>query len=142
MAPTRYPITDVIIETPRYGGVGGGVDDGVSGEHDILGHGWAEIENSAITIAVHPRGALGMLEPKEKRTYPLADIASWRAAGESITFGVGKLGLFATNGAEAPVHNCQMKCGDADAAHELTAEARAAGLRSGGGHQQPFHSGI
>lgn len=61
-----------------------------SGEHDIIGHGWVEIENNTITVAVHPRGAGGMLEPKEKRTYPLTDITSWRASGCSITYGSGR----------------------------------------------------
>jgi hypothetical protein len=140
MTATRYPVTHVIIETPRYGGVGGTVAGGTSEEHDILGHGYAVIDDSAITVSVHPRGIASVLEPKEKRTYPLADITAWHAAGASITFGVGKLGLFATNGAEAPVHNCEMKCEDADAAQQLTAEARAAGLRTGSG--QSFHSGI
>jgi hypothetical protein len=140
MAQNRYPVTDVIIETPRYGGVGGSVGGGPGGEHDIIGHGWVEIHDGSISVAVHPRGAVGMLEPKEKRTYPLADITAWHASGESISFGVGKLGLFATNGAEAPVHSCEMKCKDGNAAQQLTAEARVAGLRTGGG--QPFHSGI
>jgi hypothetical protein len=136
MTPTRYAITDVIIETPRYGGAGALS----SGEHDILGKGWAEIDGAAITVAVHSRGVVGMLEPKEKRTYLLADISSWRANGSSITFGVSRLGLFASNGAEAPVHICEMKCENAEAAQQLTVEARAAGLATGGA--QPFHSGI
>ena len=140
MTATRYPVTDVIIETPRYGGVGGTVGGGASGEHDILGHGYAVIDDDAITVSVHPRGIASVLEPNEKRTYPLTDITAWHASGASITFGVGKLGLFATNGAEAPVHNCEMKCEDANAAQQLTAEARAAGLKTGGG--QSFHSGI
>jgi hypothetical protein len=140
MAPTRYLVTDIIIETPSYGGAGGrgGASSGV--EHDIIGHGWAEIDNGSITIAVHPRGAFGLLEPKEKRTYALADITAWRATGESVTFGVGRIGLFATNGAEAPVHNCSMKCEDGNTAQQLTAQARDAGLAGGGG--RPFHSGI
>jgi hypothetical protein len=116
------------------------VSGGVSGEHDILGHGWVEIEGNAITVSVHPRGVAGMLQPQVKRTYPLADITSWGATGASITFGVGKLGLFATDGAEAPVHICEMKCEDANAAHQLTEEARSAGLNKGSG--QSFHSGI
>jgi hypothetical protein len=99
-----------------------------------------EIDGNAITVSVHPRGVVGMLEPKEKRTYQLADITSWGATGASITFGVGKLGLFATDGAEAPVHICEMKCEDANAARQLTAEARAAGLNTGSA--QSFHSGI
>jgi hypothetical protein len=136
MTATRYPVTNVIIETPRYAGVGGSVAGGASGEHDILGHGHVAIDDNAI----HPRGIASVLEPKEKRTYPLADITVWHAAGASITFGVGHLGLFATDGAEAPVHNCEMKCEDANAAQQLTAEARAAGLKTGGG--QSFHSGI
>ncbi len=140
MTATRYPVTDVIIETTRYGGVGGRVADGVSEEHDILGHGWVEIENRAVTVSVRPRGIAGVLEPREKRTDPLAEITAWRAAGASINFGVGKIGLFATNGAEAPVHNCEMKCEDADAARRLTEEARAAGLNMGSG--RTFHSGI
>ncbi len=140
MTATRYPVTDVIIETPRYGGVGGSLAGRVSGEHDILGHGWVEIEGNAITVSVHPRGVVGMLEPKEKRTYQLADITSWGATGASVTFGVKKLGLFATDGAEAPVHICEMKCEDANAAQQLTAEARSAGLKTGRG--QSFHSGI
>jgi hypothetical protein len=140
MTSTPYPVTDVIIETPRYGGVGGTVADEASGEHDLLGHGHAVIDGNAITVSVHPRGIASVLLPKEKRTYQLADITAWHTAGASITFGVGKLGLFATNGAEAPVHNCEMKCEDADAAQQLTAEARAAGLKTGEG--QSFHSGI
>ena len=136
MTPTRYAVTDVVMESPRYGGAGAMS----SGEHDILGHGWAEIDGSAITVAVHPRGVVGALEPKEKRTYPLADISSWGASGSSITLGVSKLGLFASNGAEAPVHICEMKCENAEAAQRLTTEARAAGLTTRGG--QPFHSGI
>jgi hypothetical protein len=140
MAATRYPVTDVIIETPRYGGVGGSVAGGTRGEHDILGHGYLQIGDNSITVSVHPRGIASVLEPKEKRTYPLADITAWHASGASISFGVGKLGLFATDGAEAPIHNCQMKCEDANAAQQLTAEARAAGLKTGGG--QSFHSGI
>jgi hypothetical protein len=140
MTATRYPVTDVIIETPRYGGVGGAVAGGISGEHDILGHGYVEIGDNTITVSVHPRGIASVLEPKEKRTYPLADITSWGTAGASITFGVGKLGLFATDGAEAPIHNCEMKCENADAAQQLTAEARAAGLNTGSG--QSFHGGI
>jgi hypothetical protein len=141
MAATRYPVTDVIIETPRYGGTDSRVTGAsINDEHDIIGHGWAEIEDGSITVAVHPRGAVGMIEPKERRTYPLADITSWGTSGDSITFGVGKIGVSATNGAEAPIHLCQMACDDADAAQRLTEEARAAGLRSGGG--QPFHSGL
>jgi hypothetical protein len=136
MTPTRYAVTDVIIETPRYGAVGAMS----SGEHDIVGHGWAEIDGAAITVAVHSGGVMGALEPKEKRTYPLADITSWGASGSSITFGVNWLGLFASNGAEAPVHICQMKCETAEAARQLTTEARAAGLATGGA--PPFHSGI
>lgn len=140
MTATRYSVTDVIIETPRYGGAGGGVAEGANEEHDILGHGWVEIEGHAITLSVHPRGFARMLEPRETRTYPLADITAWRAAGASITFGVGKLGLFATDGAEAPVHNCEMKCEDDNAARRLTEDARAGGLNTGSG--QSFHSGI
>jgi hypothetical protein len=60
MVGTRYPITDITIETPRYSGGGRG------GEHDIIGHGWVEIHEHSIAIAVHLRGAVGMLEPKEK----------------------------------------------------------------------------
>jgi hypothetical protein len=137
---TRYSITHVIIETPRYGGTGGGVDWGAAEEHDIIGHGWVEIQSNAITIAVHPKGVIGMLEPKEKRTYRLAEITSWRTNGDSVTFGVGKLGLFATNGAEVAVHNCQVKCDDADAARRLTEEARSAGLSCE--YEPPMHSGI
>jgi hypothetical protein len=137
MSSTRYAVTNVIIETPRYGGASPMVSEG---EHDIIGHGWVEIEGAAITVAVHARGVVGMVGPKERRTYPLAEITSWRATGASITFGVSKLGLFATNGAEAPVHICEMHCADAEAAQQLTTVARAAGLTTGGG--QPFHSGI
>jgi hypothetical protein len=50
MTAIQYPITDVIIETPRYSGASG-VD---GGEHDISGHGWTEIDGSAIKVAVHP----------------------------------------------------------------------------------------
>jgi hypothetical protein len=92
VAATRYSITDVIIETPRYGGTARGVDWGATREHD----GWAEVQGNTVTIVVHPKGVVGMLEPKEKRTYPLAEISSWRTNGDSIIFGVGKLGLFAT----------------------------------------------
>lgn len=137
MRPTRYAVTDVIIETPRYGGASPMVS---GGEHDIIGHGWAEIDGAAITIGVHARGVVGLVGPKERRTYLLAEITSWRATGASITFSVSKLGLFATNGAEAPVHICELQCADAQAAQQLTTEARAAGLSTGGG--QPFHSGI
>jgi len=137
---TRYPVTDVIIETPRYGGLGGSITGDVSAEHDILGQGWVEIEDNAITVSVHPRGVARLLEPPVKRTYPLTDITSWGATGASLTFGVGKLGLFATDGAEAPVHICEMTCEDANAAHQLTAEARAGGLHTG--TTQSFHSGI
>jgi hypothetical protein len=137
---TRFAVSDVVIETPRYGGAGGGVTGGPGGEHDIIGHGWAYIEDSSITIAVHPHGVVGMLEPKEKRTYALADVVSWHATGESIGIGVGKLGLFATNGADAPIHICQMKCEDANAAAQLTKVAKAAGLLIG--REQHFHGGI
>jgi hypothetical protein len=113
---------------------------GGGGEHDIIGHGWAEIHDRSITIAVHLKGVTGMLEPKEKRTYALADITSWHTTGQSIGFGVGNLGLFATNGAEAPNHICEMKCADSAAARGLTAEARSAGLTVG--IDKPFHSGI
>jgi hypothetical protein len=143
MTEDRYPVTEVIIETPGYGGHGsmtGVVPRGTSGEHDILGHGWAEIQDNSITVSVHPRGIVGRLGPSEKRTYPLTEITSWGVAGASITFGVGKMGLIATNGAEAPIHNCQMKCEDAVAAQQLTEEARTAGLRTGS--SQSFHSGI
>jgi hypothetical protein len=140
VAATPYSVTDVIIETPRYGGTAGGVDWGATQEHDIIGHGWAEVQGNAITIVVHPKGVVGMLEPKERRTYPLAEITSWRTNGDSIIFGVGKLGLFATNGAEAAIHNCQVKCGDAAAARKLTEEARSAGLSCENG--PPMHSGI
>jgi hypothetical protein len=139
VAAVRYSITDVMIETPRYGGTGGGVGWGATQEHDIIGHGWAEVQDDTITIAVHPKGVVGMLEPGEKRTYRLAEITSWRTNGKSIAFGVGKLGLFATNGAEAAIHNCQMKCGDADSARRLTDEARSAGLSRDNGPQK--HSG-
>lgn len=64
MAPTRYSVTDVVIETPRYGGVGGSVTSGAGGEHDILGHGWVEIEDGTMTIAVHPRGWSACWNPK------------------------------------------------------------------------------
>jgi hypothetical protein len=138
MTATRYPITEVVIETPRYRGTPTGLSS--MGEHDIIGHGWAEIEGDSITIAVHPRGAVGMVEPKEKRTYRLADISSWRTTGSSIGFGVGAIGLFATNGAEASVHVCEMRCDDADAARQLSADAQAAGLSTGS--DKPFHSGI
>jgi hypothetical protein len=80
MPVKRYDVKNVVIETPLYGGHGGmsGVAArGVSGEQDILGHGWAEIEIDSITIAVKPRGMIATLEPKEKRTYVLADITSW-----------------------------------------------------------------
>src|ERR1039458_9505947 len=49
--------------TPRYGGVGGSVTGGVSQEHDIIGHGWVEIDNNAITVAVHPRVFAAPLNP-------------------------------------------------------------------------------
>jgi hypothetical protein len=95
------------------------------GEHDIMVNGWAEVDGGSITIAVHPQGAVDMLEPKEKRTYPLADVTGWHANGASVAFGVGRrLGLFATNGAEAPVHSCEMKCEVDNAAQQLTAGAR------------------
>jgi hypothetical protein len=137
MDPTRYAVTDVVIETPRYGGA-----EGVGGwEHDIIGHGWAEINGDAIVIAIHPRGVMAKLEPKEKRTYSLADITSWEAKGTSIGFGVGNLGVFATNGAESPNHICQMQCVDADAARKLTEEARAGGMQRGK-PPRPYHSGI
>jgi hypothetical protein len=61
-------------------------------------------------------------------------------SGDSIGFGVGKFGLFATNGAEAPVHLCEMKCENADAARSLTEDARSAGMAFGG--TELFHSGI
>jgi hypothetical protein len=138
MSARRYPITEVVIETPRYRGTPTGLSDG--GEHDIIGHGWAEIDGDSITIAVHPRGVAGLLEPKQKRTYLLADISSWHTTGNAVGFGVGKIGLFATNGAEAPIHVCEMKCDDADAARQLSADAMAAGLSTGSA--QPFHSGI
>ena len=140
MAATRYSVTDVIIETPRYGGTAGGVDWGATQEHDIIGHGWAEVQGNAITIVVHPKGVVGMLEPKEKRRYPLAEITSWRTNGDSIIFGVGKLGLFATNGAEAAIHNCQVKCDDAAAARKLTEAACTSVLACD--DVPPIHSGI
>ena len=63
MDVTRYAVTDVVIETPRYGGA-----EGVGGwEHDVIGHGLVEIDGDAIVIAIHPRGVMGRLEPKEKR---------------------------------------------------------------------------
>jgi hypothetical protein len=143
MPAKRYEVKDVVLESPLYGGQGGmtGVAArGVSGEDDILGHGWAAIEDNSITIAVQPRGVVAMLGPKEKRTYVLADIASWDVNGPSIAFGVGSQGLFATNGAEAPNHICQMECENADAARQLTEQARVVGLRTGSG--PAFHSGI
>jgi hypothetical protein len=57
MTADRYPVTEVIIETPRYGGHGGMtgvVPSSTSGEHDILGHGWADIQENSITVSVHP----------------------------------------------------------------------------------------
>jgi hypothetical protein len=138
MGATRYAIADLVVETPRYGGGGEGLGAGV--EHDLVGHGWVEIERDAITIHVHPRGVVGRLEPNEKRTYALRDISAWGTDGGAITFGVGRIGLFAANGAEAPVHSCQMKCDDAAAARRLTEEAVAAGLKTG--TDRPFHSGI
>jgi hypothetical protein len=54
------------------------------GEHDIMVNGWAEVDGGSITIAVHPQGAVDMLEPKEKRTYPLADVTGWHANGASV----------------------------------------------------------
>lgn len=71
-------------------------------EHDIIGHGWAEIHDEAITIAVHVKGVVGMLEPKEKRTYPLANVTSWHTSGESIGFGVGNLGLLRNQRCRGP----------------------------------------
>lgn len=53
---------------------------------------------------------------------------------------LGILAFFATNGAEAPNHICEMKCADANAARDLTAEARSAGLTIG--IDKHFHSGI
>lgn len=51
MPNARHPVTDVVIETERY--------TGGRGQHDIIGHGWAEIDENSITIPVHPRSLIG-----------------------------------------------------------------------------------
>lgn len=55
MPNARHPVTDVVIETERHAGG--------RGQHDIIGHGWAEIDENSITIAMHTDGLNGGVKP-------------------------------------------------------------------------------
>jgi hypothetical protein len=152
---SRYDVTDVIFETPRYlqvpGGIGvtptsatGPIYVGTgsqvgSVERDLIGSGWAEITEGTLTVAIRPDGIVGHFEPKEKRSYPLASVSGWQVSGEVIEVTFGTAGPVASTEADAPAHLGTMKCASAEAASALTAEARASGLAL---QQAPRHSGI
>lgn len=136
MARRRYEVTDVIVETPRYSGTVFGPNH----EHDLLGHGWIEVDQGSLIVATRPDGIVGHLEPKEKRSYDLAAIRAWRITGTLLEFTVGSIGLFATNGAEAPVHQGRARFSSEQDAQALTNEAQEAGMTPP--KQPPRHSGI
>jgi hypothetical protein len=139
MAGRRYEVTDVIVETPRYNdGVGAGM--AIGPEHDLLGHGWLEVDGGALVVAIRPDGIVGNLEPKEKRRYELTEIRGWHITGALLEFSVGSIGLFATNGAEAPVHQGRARLASEDDARSLTQDARDGGLNPP--KQPPRHSGV
>jgi hypothetical protein len=64
----RYNVTDVVIETPRYP-ASGVMGMAVGPEHDLIGHGWVEVDQDYLVVAIQPDGIIGHLEPKEKRRY-------------------------------------------------------------------------
>jgi hypothetical protein len=136
---TRYKVTDVIIETPRYS-PGSTLGVSVGPEHDLIGHGWVEIEEGSLVVAIQPDGIVGYLEPKEKRRYELSQFTGWRVSGEHLEFSVGSVGGFATDGAQAPVHQGRCRLESQQEAEELTREARANGMEPP--NRPPQHSGI
>jgi hypothetical protein len=154
VAGSRYEVSDVIFESPRYiqipGGIGvtptsatGPIYAGPAthgpGEHDMIGSGWVEIADGVLTVAVQPKGIAGHLEPKEKRSYQLSSVSGWNISGNAIEVSFGSAGPVTSTGADAPAHLGSMKCVSAHAAQALTAEARACGLVL---QQPPRHSGI
>lgn len=139
MAGRRYEITDVMVETPRYNdGISGGM--AVGPEDDLIGHGWIEIDEGSLVVAIRPDGIVGHLGPREKRCYDLGNIRGWRITGTLVEFSVGAIGGFATDGAEAPVHQGHFRLASEDDAQSLTHEAQAGGMNPP--RQPPRHSGI
>lgn len=148
-------MTEVVFETPRYGpsrrgipsvtptpatGIATGPSDaGIQGEHDLIGEGWIEIDGGEMKVAIRPKGLIGHLEPKEKRSYSLSGAVSWHVQGDIIEVSFGEAGQVASNGATAPSHLGKFRCTDAEAARNLTTAARAAGAPM---MEPPRHSGI
>lgn len=139
MSGNRYEVTDVIIETPRYP-ASGVMGMAVGPEHDLIGRGWVEVDEGSLVVAIRPHGMVGHLEPKEKRRYELSQITGWRVSGTHLEFSVGSIGGFATNGAQAPVHQGQCQLASRQDADNLTQEARANGMEPPS--RPPQHSGI
>lgn len=155
MAGTRYEVTDVVFETPRYLQVPGGLDPaptpatgppysgstlyGAEGEHDLVGSGWVEIADGVLTVAIRPAGILGHFEPREKRSYRLSSVTGWHVSGNVVEVTFGTAGPVAADGADAPAHLGTVKCASVEAAEALTAEARACGVAP---RQPPRHSGL
>ena len=129
----------MIIETPRYGG-GAAMGVAAGPEHDLIGHGWVEIVEGFLVVAIHSDGIVGHLEPKEKRRYELSQFTGWRVAGAHLEFSLGSIGGFATDGAQAPVHQGQCELASEQDATELTKEARANGMEPPS--RPPKHSGV
>jgi hypothetical protein len=111
----------------------------VEGEHDLMGDGWVELDGGQLIVAIRPKGLAGHFQPKEKRSYELAQVASWRTNGDLVEVSFGEVGPVATTGATAPSHLGKFRCTDADEAKNLTDAARAGGARMS---QPPTHSGI
>jgi hypothetical protein len=132
-------VTDVIVETPRYNdGISGGI--AIGPEHDLIGLGWIEIDAGSLVVSIRPDGIVGHLEPKEKRRYDLGKMRGWRITGNLLEFSVGSIGGFATNGAEAPVHQGRARLSTEQEAEALTKEALEGGMTPPS--QSPHHSGI
>jgi hypothetical protein len=155
MAGSRYPITDAVFETPRYGPRPRGSVTPIpvtgptphaaamatpqTGEHDLLGDGWVEVVDGSLLVAIRPRGIVGHIEPKEKRSYELSSVVDWHVSANVIEVTFGSVGQVASNGAEGAAHLGKFKLSDREAAAALTAEANAAGMSP---RQRPTHSGI
>jgi hypothetical protein len=135
----RHQVKNVIIETPRYG-AGGVMGMAAGPEHDLIGHGWVEIADGSLVVAIQSDGIVGHLEPKEKRRYELSQFTGWRVSGAHLEFSVGSIGGFATDGAQAPVHQGRCQFASQQEAEELTQEARANGMKPPS--RPPQHSGL
>jgi hypothetical protein len=86
------------------------------------------VVDDSLVVAIRPRGLIGHIEPKEKRSYVLATVASWHVEGDVIEVAFGSVGQVASNGTEGPAHLGRFRLADSDAADALTSEARAAGM--------------